>query len=108
MRLDHGLTVKLRFLRQRHALPPGPPAGLDWDRTSSVLSAPPRGDGRPRFQGGTGKLVMDVTFDPWLAPGAKVWFTAFFFNRRKESGPAATPISANLPGGSAMPPAAAA
>jgi hypothetical protein len=39
--------------------------------------------------------------------GAAVWITAFWFNPRKQSGPAAEPVSANLPGGSVSIPLAA-
>jgi hypothetical protein len=52
------------------------------------------------FQGNTGRSPMQVAFDSSLAPGTKVWLTAFWFNPRKESGPACPPISTNLPGGS--------
>jgi len=105
----NGLTVKLRFsdsdMPSRRGLPPG---SIGINVFSFVGATPPAGPDGWRFQGGTGKLFTDVTFDPSLAPGTKVWFTAFFFNRRKESGPAATPISTNLPGGAALPIAAAA
>ncbi len=37
-----------------------------------------------------------------ICPGSKIWLTAFFFNPRAMSGPAATPVSTYLPGGAAM------
>ena len=54
------------------------------------------------FQGNTNKTTIDVSFPPTVEPGAKVWFTAFFYNGRKQSGLAAVAVSTNLPGGSAM------
>jgi hypothetical protein len=44
---------------------------------------------------------VDVVF-PSADPGAKVWFTAYWFNERKQRGPAATPAGINIPGGGAM------
>ena len=49
-----------------------------------------------------GKPIVDVTFPGTTPAGSKVWFTAFWFNNRKQDGPAATPIGINIPGGSAM------
>jgi hypothetical protein len=105
-----GCTVKLRFydsgMPHRRGLPPG---AIGINLFSFVGTAPPTsGSEGWRFHGGTGRLVTDVTFDASLAPGTRVWFTAFFLNRRMESGPAATPVGTNLPGGAAMPLAAAA
>src|SRR5258706_406301 len=54
------------------------------------------------FQGNTPRTSMNVTFPGATPAGAKVWFTAFWFNPRKQSGPAATPLGINLPGGAAM------
>lgn len=53
------------------------------------------------FQGNVGRVTaIDIPFPTNLAAGTKVWFTSFWFNGRKQSGPASQPISANLPGGS--------
>lgn len=54
------------------------------------------------FEGNLSKTVEEVAFAQSLPPGTKVWFTAFWYNRRAESGPPAVPVSCNLPGGSAM------
>jgi hypothetical protein len=40
-----------------------------------------------------------------VVTGAAVWFVAFFFNNRKQSGPACMPVGATLGSGSVMPPA---
>lgn len=54
------------------------------------------------FQGNTTQTVIDVEFPAETPPGSKVWFTAFWFNPRAQSGPAASPVSTNVAGGSAM------
>lgn len=54
------------------------------------------------FEGNTTRMRVNVEFASTVAPGAKVWITAFFFNPRAMSGPAATPVSTYLPGGAAM------
>ena len=55
-----------------------------------------------KFQGNTTRMRIDVAFPASVTPGSKVWLTAFFFNPRAMSGPAATPVSTYLPGGAAM------
>jgi hypothetical protein len=45
---------------------------------------------------------VDVLFPATVASGATVWLSAFWFNPRKQPGPACDPVSANLPGGGAM------
>jgi hypothetical protein len=37
-----------------------------------------------------------------VASGATVWFTAFYFNNRKQSGPASAAISTTIGAGSTM------
>ena len=52
-----------------------------------------------KFETNTGKTMLEVSFPSTLMAGSKVWLTAFWFNGRKESGPACAAISVNLPGG---------
>jgi|SRR5688572_2610801 hypothetical protein len=54
------------------------------------------------FEGNTTRMRVNIEFANTVAPGSKVWITAFFFNPRAMSGPAATPVSTYLPGGAAM------
>ena len=54
------------------------------------------------FQGNTTRMRIDVSFPASVTPGSKIWLTAFFFNPRAMSGPAATPVSTYMPGGAAM------
>ena len=52
------------------------------------------------FQGNVGRVTaIDISFPTTVAAGTKVWFTSFWFNGRKQSGPPSPFISANLPGG---------
>jgi hypothetical protein len=68
-----------------HAGPTAPTSMADWN-----------------FQGNTGRTRMELHFPSTLPAGATVWFTACWFNPRKQSGPASAPVSANLPGGAVM------
>lgn len=51
------------------------------------------------FAGNTTKNTYDVVLPAETAAGAQVWLTAFWFNNRMQSGPAATPVSIHVPGG---------
>lgn len=49
------------------------------------------------LQGNRGKPTKFVVdFDQSLEPGTTVWFTAFWYNARGESGPATEPVSATI------------
>lgn len=48
------------------------------------------------FQGNTTRTRFDVSFPADVPAGAKVWITAFWFNRRMQSGPGTPPVSTNL------------
>ena len=62
---------------------------------------PPTDRGQWKFERSTGRVdKIDITFPATLTPGTKVWFTALWFNGRKQSGPMAQPIAANVAGGS--------
>lgn len=50
-------------------------------------------------QGLVGKAMFDVVLSDELAPGTKVWLTAYWFNGRKESGPACPPVATYIQGG---------
>ena len=55
-----------------------------------------------QFEGNTTRTIVDVNFAPEVANGATVWLTAFWFNPRAQSGPAAQPVTTNIPGGLAQ------
>lgn len=44
----------------------------------------------------TTKTEVDIDFQPTIVPGSKVWMTAFWKNRREQSGPAAVPVSTRI------------
>src|SRR3954451_9516140 len=79
----------------------GKPVGvLGASLFSHVGATPPTDLADWKFEGNTGRTKFDVTFPSDTAPGAMVWLTAFWFNPRKQSGPACPPVCTNLPGGS--------
>ena len=97
-----GNTVRIR-LHQAGSTRRGKPVGVDGASVFSFVgSTPPDEMSEWKFEGVTAKTVVNIVFPPATAPGAKVWFTAFWFNERKQSGPAATPVGTNIPGGGAM------
>ena len=97
-----GNTVRIR-LHQAGSTRRGKPVGVDGASVFSFVgSTPPDEMSEWKFEGVTAKTVVNIVFGPATVPGAKVWFTAFWFNERKQSGPAATPVGTNIPGGGAM------
>src|SRR5438067_1011799 len=94
-------TVRIRLYDIASVAMRGKPPGVNGAAVfSHVGETAPTDIGAWQFQGNTGKTNMDVVFPNTIAPGAKVWLTAFWFNGRKQSGPACNPVSTNLQGGS--------
>jgi hypothetical protein len=94
-------TVKTKLHDSASSAKRGKPPGVSGASIFSYVGTTPPADiGAWQFEGNTGKTNFDVVFPNTLAPGAKVWITAFWFNGRKQSGPNSAPVSANLPGGS--------
>ncbi len=92
-----GRTVKLRL---HTGVRRGKPAGVNGVAIFSHVGAtPPASIEVWKFEGNSGRTVVEVAFDDSVAPGALVWFTAFWFNNRKQSGPACDPVSVNIAGG---------
>lgn len=58
-----------------------------------VGAAPPLELTAWTFHESTTRLLLDVDLPSSIASGSTVWFTAFWFNPRLESGPATTPVS---------------
>lgn len=94
-----GNTVRVK-LKDNEASKRGKPAGC---AGASIFSAtgpvPPTDPSAFRFEGNTSKSVIDVVFPLTLAPGTRVWITAFWFNGKMESGPSCAPIGVYLQGG---------
>jgi hypothetical protein len=97
----NGCTARIR-LRSASGSGRGKLAGTNGASVFSFVGAtPPTDISAWKFEGNTGRVnKIDVAFASSLAAGATVWFTAFWFNGRKQSGPASDPISTNMPGGS--------
>lgn len=51
-----------------------------------------------KYHGMQTRTTVSVEFPTELAPGTKVWLTAFWYNRRGESGPGSPPMSALIAG----------
>jgi hypothetical protein len=79
----------------------GRPAGVDGVTIlSHVGDAPPESLADWKLEGSTSRMTpISVVFPVTVAPFAKVWLTAYYFNPRKESGIAATPVCTFLAAG---------
>ncbi|MFT3787563.1 MAG: hypothetical protein QM770_15590 [Tepidisphaeraceae bacterium] len=93
-------TVNLRLRAAGSSTSRGKPAGVSGASVFSYVGAtPPDEIADWKFEGNTGKSKFDVVFPTTNPGGTKVWLTAFWFNNRKQSGPACAPISTLLQGG---------
>jgi hypothetical protein len=98
-----GNTVSLKLHDSTSSTRRGRPPGVDGAAVFSFVgAAAPTDPADWKFEGNTTRTTTNVTFPGTVAPGAKVWFTAFWFNPRAQSGPSATPVTTNIAGGSAM------
>jgi hypothetical protein len=98
-----GNTVKIRLHDSTSGSKRGKPAGVKGASVFSFVgAAAPTDSSGWNFEGNTSRTVVDVTFPSATAPGAKVWFTAFWFNSKSQSGPACAAVGTNIPGGAAM------
>lgn len=96
-----GWTVKIKLSDTASSAKRGKPPGVSGANVFSFVGATAPADmGLWKFEGGTGKTNVEVVFPNTVAPGTKVWLTAFWFNGRKQSGPACVPVGATLQGGS--------
>ena len=96
-------TVKLRLHDSTDPARRGKPALVDGAAIFSFVGEePPTPEQGWRFENNTTRTRVDIQFPATVAPGSKVWFTAFWFNEKKQAGPAAAAVSTRLQGGSAM------
>jgi hypothetical protein len=98
-----GNTVRVRLHDTLNPARRGRPDGVAGAAVFSYVgaTAPSEAAGWT-FEGNTVKTTVNVMFPAATAPGAKVWFTAFWFNAKAQSGPACAAVGTNLPGGAAM------
>ena len=81
----------------------GLPAGVQGCTVFSMVGPTPSDDiSTWKFEGNSGRSVFEIAWPATVPAGATVWVTAFYFNGRKQSGPAADPTSTQLGGGMAM------
>lgn len=81
----------------------GRPEGVSGATVFTYVGATPPADVEGwQFATITGKTTLSLSFAT-ITNAATVWITAFWFNSRKESGPAAQPISVNLPASAVVP-----
>lgn len=96
-----GRTVRLRFRDAGSTTRRGKPVGV---ATATILSyvgaTPPADISAWKFEANVSRTLVDVTFPATTAPGAQVWFTVFWSNRKDQSGPACEPIGTYLQPGS--------
>jgi hypothetical protein len=99
-----GNTVTIRLHAEGDPSSRGKPAGVDGAAIYSFVGAvPPTEETAWKFEGLVSRVnKIPIAFPSTVAPGSQVWFTAFWFNERKQNGPAATKVTTNLPGGAAM------
>jgi hypothetical protein len=92
-----GRTVTIR-LHGEDSLRRARPAGVKGATVMSwVGETPPESPSAWTFQGSTTKIdEIIVEFPLTVSTEAKVWITAFWFNAKSQSGPAATPVSTYL------------
>jgi hypothetical protein len=96
-----GWTARIKLHDSAAGSRRGKPVGVSGASVFSFVGAvPPNDMASWKFEGNTGRTRVDIVFDSSTAPGTKVWLSAFWFNGRKQSGPASAPVSTNLQGGS--------
>lgn len=89
-----GWTVKLKLKAVGGTPRRGKPAGVSGASVFTYVGATPPDDIPSwKFEGNTGRSNITVEFPSTLAAGTKVWMTAFWFNGRKQSGPACAPVA---------------
>jgi hypothetical protein len=94
-------TVRIKLYDKNSSGKRGKPAGVNGASVFSFVGAEPPSDiSAWKFEQNTGHTTMDLVFQSTIAPGTKVWLTGFWFNGRKQNGPACAPVSTNLQGGS--------
>ncbi len=103
----NGRLVKIRLSDPAHPTHRRMPAGCDGATVMSFVGEEaPVDPAVYKYEGATSKTTVDVLFPESLAPGTQVWLTAFFFNERKQNGPACPAVGAVLNYGGSMPMAA--
>ena len=95
-----GRTVKIRLRDVANPDRRGKPDGVNGAIIMSAEGVTPPSDiGEWKLEMNLTRTTADVTFPAALAAGAQVWLTAYWYNTKGESGPAAAPQTTNIAGG---------
>lgn len=94
-----GQTVKIRLFDKMAGRRGKPPGVIGASVFTYVGPVAPQNIAEWAFRGNWGTTSIDVAFASDLPPGTLVWFTACWFNGRKQSGPACAPVYTHLAGG---------
>lgn len=96
-------TVTLRLLDPARPTRRAKPKGVDGIALfSHVGPTPPPDEAHWRFEGNATRTAVDIVLPAGTPPGARVWFTAYYFNHRKQRGPAAPAAGTHVAGGAVM------
>ncbi len=83
------------------------PAGCDGATIMSFVGeTAPTNPTVYKYEGSTSRVTVEILFPETVEPGTQVWLTAFFFNERKQNGPACVAVGAVINYGGSMPMAA--
>jgi hypothetical protein len=97
--MSRGRTVSILLHRAESLRRARPEGTIGAAVFSYIGQTPPASLSDWTFEFNTSKTTLNVSFPGDVPSGATVWFTAFWFNSRKQSGPTSAPTSTNLPGG---------
>ena len=102
-----GRLVRIRLGDPAHPTRKAMPAGVDGATVMSFVGADAPGDPTTyKYEGSTSRTTVDILFPESVVPGTQIWLTAFFFNERKQNGPACAGVGAIINYGGSMPMAA--
>ena len=103
----NGRLAKIRLGDPAHPTRKRMPAGCDGATVMSFVGPEaPENPAGYKYEGSTSRTTVDILFPETVAPGTQVWLTAFFFNERKQNGPACAAVGAVINYGGTMPMAA--
>lgn len=103
----NGRLVKIRLSDPANPTRRRMPDGCNGATVMSSVGAEAPEDPRAyKYEGSTSRTTVEILFPESVAPGTQVWLTAFFFNERKQNGPACAAVGAVVNYGGTMPMAA--
>jgi hypothetical protein len=92
-----GRTVRVRLIDFENAVIGGKPKGVAGAVVMHYVGAqPPTDPADWRFERNTTKARFEFTFRGEIPAGETVWLTAYWYNPRKETGPACDAVCTNI------------